>query len=80
MGEQAFKLIRTIVLPTRDGDQNSIFIVGDAHQRIYAHKASMSSCGIEIRGRNRKLKLNYRTTENIRRWAIAILERVSVDK
>lgn len=79
MGEQAFKLIRAIVPPGRDGDQNSIFIVGDAHQRIYARKASMSSCGIEIRGRSRKLKLNYRTTDDIRRWAVAILEGVAVD-
>jgi superfamily I DNA/RNA helicase len=70
-------LIRAIVPPRSSGDQNSIFIVRDAHQRIYARKASMSACGISIRGRSRKL--NYRTTDGIRRWAVAILEGVAVD-
>ena len=50
MGEQAFRLIRAIVPENSDGDPNTIFIVGDAHQRIYARRASMSSCGINIRG------------------------------
>lgn len=79
MGEQAFRLIRAIVPETPKGDQNSLFIVGDAHQRIYARRASMSSCGIEVRGRSRRLRLNYRTTQEIRAWAVSILEGVSVD-
>jgi superfamily I DNA/RNA helicase len=79
MGEQAFRLIRAIVKPTGGGDQNSVFIVGDAHQRIYARKASMSACGMEVKGRSRKLKLNYRTTDDIRRWAVAVLDGVAVD-
>ena len=49
--------------------------VGDGHQRIYAkNKATMSSCGIDIRGRAKKLYLNYRTTEEIRREAVSLLE------
>lgn len=79
MGEQAFRLIRAIVPETPDGDQNSIFVVGDAHQRIYGRRASMSSCGIQVRGRSRRLRLNYRTTQEIRAWAVSILEGVSVD-
>ena len=79
MGEQAFRLIRAIVPESPSGDQNSIFIVGDAHQRIYGRRASMSSCGIEVRGRSRRLRLNYRTTQEIRAWAVSILEGVSVD-
>lgn len=39
----------------------------------------MSACGIDIRGRSRKLYLNYRTTEEIRRQAIAALEGCEVD-
>ena len=81
MGEQAFRLIRAIV-PERSGgggDRNSLFIVGDAHQRIYARRASMSACGINIRGRSRRLRLNYRTTQEIRNWAVSVLEGVSVD-
>ena len=79
MGEQAFRLIRAIVPEGPDGDKNSIFIVGDAHQRIYARRASMSACGINIRGRSRKLRLNYRTSDEIRTWAVSILEGIPVD-
>lgn len=79
MGEQAFRLIRAMVRPSASGDQNSVFIVGDAHQRIYARKASMSACGLDVRGRSRKLRLNYRTTDDIRRWAVAVLDGVAVD-
>lgn len=79
MGEQAFRLVRAIIPLTGSGDKNSLFIVGDAHQRIYARKASMSSCGINIRGRTRKLRLNYRTTDDIRRWAVSVLEGIAID-
>jgi len=79
MGEQAFRLVRAIVPESAGSDANSIFIVGDAHQRIYARRASMKACGINIRGRSRRLKLNYRTTQEIRSWAVAILEGITVD-
>jgi hypothetical protein len=79
MGEQAFRLIRAIVPEGTSGDQNTIFIVGDAHQRIYGRRASMASCGINIRGRSRRLRLNYRTSDEIRTWAVSILEGMSVD-
>lgn len=79
MGEQAFKLIRALVPQSLNNDKNSIFIVGDAHQRIYNRRASMSACGINIIGRSRKLKLNYRTTHEIRAWAVAVLQGVTVD-
>jgi superfamily I DNA/RNA helicase len=58
---------------------DSLFIVGDAHQRIYGRKASMTKCGIDVRGRSRKLKVCYRTSDEIRRWAVAVMEGVSVD-
>lgn len=79
MGEQAFRLIRAIVPGTPSGDRNSLFIVGDAHQRIYGRRASMSACGINVRGRSKRLRLNYRTTQEIRAWAVSVLEGVSVD-
>jgi superfamily I DNA/RNA helicase len=79
MGEQAFRLIRAIVPETTSGNLNAIFIVGDSHQRIYARKAIMASCGINIRGRSYRLKLNYRTTHEIRAWAVSILEGVTLD-
>jgi superfamily I DNA/RNA helicase len=35
--------------------------------------------GIDIRGRSRRLRVNYRTTDEIRRWAVAQLEGCEVD-
>lgn len=75
-GPQALKLLRAMVQPGK----NDLCFVGDGHQRIYnQHRASMSACGIDIRGRGRKLYLNYRTTEEIRRAAVALLEGCEVD-
>ena len=39
----------------------------------------MSACGINLRGRSKRLRLNYRTTQEIRAWAVSVLEGVSVD-
>lgn len=58
---------------------DSLLIVGDAHQRIYPRKTVLSRCGIKVQGRSGKLLLNYRTTEMIRRRAVAMLTGVSVD-
>jgi hypothetical protein len=75
-GPQALKLLRAMAQPGK----NDLFFVGDGHQRIYnRHRAAMSACGIDIRGRGRKLYLNYRTTEEIRRAAVALLEGCDVD-
>ncbi len=75
-GPQALKLLRAMV-PV---GPNDLFFVGDGHQRIYSrNRAIMSKCGIDIRGRSRKLYLNYRTTEEIRRQAVALLEGCEVD-
>lgn len=76
MGEQAIKMLRAMV-PERDND---LFLVGDAHQRIYPRKASMSACGVNIRGRRSNiLRINYRTTEEIRRWAVQVMAGQKVD-
>lgn len=76
LGPQALKLLRAMIAK---GD-NDLFFVGDGHQRIYSrNKAAMSRCGIDIRGRARKLYLNYRTTDEIRRQAVALLEGIEVD-
>lgn len=75
-GPQALKLLRAMIAP----GPNDLFFVGDGHQRIYSrHRAAMSKCGIDIRGRARKLYLNYRTTDEIRRQAVALLEGCEVD-
>jgi superfamily I DNA/RNA helicase/mRNA-degrading endonuclease RelE of RelBE toxin-antitoxin system len=58
---------------------NSLFLVGDGHQRIYGQPARLSTYGIEIRGRSRRLKLNYRTTQEIRDRAVSVLENCEID-
>ena len=75
MGSEALTLIRRLVPRA----MNDLFVVGDGHQRIYRRRAAMSQCGIRIVGRSRKLKINYRTTEQIRRFATAILEETPID-
>ncbi|MBY5946834.1 UvrD-helicase domain-containing protein [Photobacterium rosenbergii] len=76
MGSQAFTLLRTIV----PEQANDMFIVGDGHQRIYRNKVVLGRCGINVRGRrSQKLKINYRTTEETRRFATSVLENVVVD-
>lgn len=72
----AYRLIRAIA---GEPHPNDIFIVGDAHQRIYKNHAKLSRCGINIRGRGSILKLNYRTTEEIRRYAFALLKDIAFD-
>ncbi len=76
MGAQAYRLIRAIVPPGPD----DLFVVGDGHQRIYGrNRVVLGRCGIEIRGRARKLRLNYRTTRQTWSWATGLLAGCSID-
>ena len=72
----SFTLLRALV---GDPHANDLFIVGDPHQRIYGKPVVLSRCGIEIRGRSRKLRINYRTTEETRAWATAVLHGLDFD-
>lgn len=74
---EALKLVRAIAGPERPDD---LFLVGDAHQRIYRRPTSLSSCGIQVRGRrSQTLRLNYRTTGPICRWSLGVLDGIEVD-
>jgi hypothetical protein len=72
----SFSLLRALVGKPR---ANDLFIVGDPHQRIYGKPVVLSRCGIDIRGRARKLRINYRTTEETRAWATAVLHGLDFD-
>jgi hypothetical protein len=72
----SFSLLRALVGEAR---ANDLFIVGDPHQRIYGKPVVLSRCGIDIRGRSRKLRINYRTTEETRAWATSVLHGVDFD-
>lgn len=76
LSANGFRLLRAIAGEEHDND---LFIVGDAHQRIYKNKAALTKCGINIRGRSSVLRINYRTTEEIRKAAFALLNGLSFD-
>jgi len=57
---------------------DDIFIVGDAHQRIYDNHVSLARVGINVRGRSKRLTVNYRTTQEILALAVPALGKASV--
>jgi hypothetical protein len=75
---QAFRLLRAMI-PADQFPRNDLFLVGDGHQNIYGHHIVLGQLGIDIRGRGRKLKLNYRTPEETRRWAVSILQQLDIN-
>ena len=75
-GPSAYRLLRAIAGTEHTND---LFIVGDAHQRIYKNKVTLSRCGINVKGRSGKLRMNYRTTEEIRHSAMNVLTGLSFD-
>lgn len=76
LSPSAYRLLRSLA---GEEHENDIFIVGDSHQRIYRNKAVLSKCGINVRGRSSYLRINYRTTEEIRKFAFGLLNGVSFD-
>ena len=61
--------------------KNDLFLVGDPIQRIYTgRKMNFGAAGINVRGvRSRKLKINYRTTEPIKRAAVGVIKGYDFD-
>ena len=57
---------------------DDMFIVGDAHQRIYDNHVSLARVGINVRGRSQRLTVNYRTTQEILALAVPALGKASV--
>ncbi len=51
----------------------NLLLCGDAGQRIYPGGFSLKRLGIDVRGRSRILRINYRTTEQIRRFADSLI-------
>lgn len=61
----AYRLLRSMV----DRHPNDLFIAGDNHQQIYGNRVSLKQCGISVAGRSFRLKVNYRTTAQIKNVA-----------
>jgi hypothetical protein len=53
--------------------ENSLFFSGDLGQRIFQQPFSWKALGVDIRGRAATLKVNYRTSHQIRRAADRLL-------
>ncbi|WP_338898618.1 UvrD-helicase domain-containing protein [Streptomyces sp. TG1A-60] len=60
-------------------EPNDLFLVGDTHQRIYDNQVTLGSLGVHIRGRSSKLTLSYRTTREILKSAIHLLDGTEYD-
>jgi superfamily I DNA/RNA helicase len=53
---------------------NALFFAGDLGQRIFQQPFSWTSLGVDVRGRARTLRVNYRTSHQIRAQADRLLE------
>jgi mRNA-degrading endonuclease RelE of RelBE toxin-antitoxin system len=58
---------------------NSLFFAGDLGQRIFQTPFSWLSLGVDIRGRSQTLRINYRTSHQIRSQADLLLAPQVVD-
>jgi superfamily I DNA/RNA helicase len=56
------------------GGENALFFAGDPGQRIFQQPFSWKSLGIDVRGRSKTLRVNYRTSHQIRSYADRLLD------
>ena len=54
--------------------RNALFFAGDLGQRIFQLPFSWKALGVDLRGRSRTLRVNYRTSHQIRMQADRLLE------
>jgi superfamily I DNA/RNA helicase len=74
-GPAELRFVRALVSPGK----NDILLCGDSGQRIYKSRTSLLSCGLDVRGRSTQLKINYRTTQQIRRFADSLFAQSEAD-
>lgn len=78
-GLEGLRLIAALSRIEEDAS-NPLCVFGDGHQRINRQaKIPLSRAGINVVGRSRRLKINYRTSEQIRRWAHSLLSGMEID-
>ena len=58
---------------------NALFFAGDLGQRIFQQPFSWKALGVDVRGRSRTLRVNYRTSHQIRTHADRLLGPVVTD-
>ncbi|MGY0002491.1 UvrD-helicase domain-containing protein [Micromonospora sp. I033] len=64
-----WRVLRAAVAPGAD----DLFITGDPHQRIYDSRVSLGALGVSVAGRSSRLRINYRSTEEILSWSTGVL-------
>lgn len=70
------RLLRVLVVE----NPNDLFLVGDPLQNIYHKRINFSQSDINIKGKkSRRLRVNYRTTEEIRKTAISVIKNESFE-
>lgn len=66
-----YKLIRALVGSEKGND---IYICSDVKQQIYNRKPVLAKCGINVRGRSKKLKITYRLSMAGKEWAEMLIK------
>ncbi len=61
------------------GKADGLFFAGDLGQRIFQQPFSWKSLGIDVRGQSHSLRINYRTSHQIRTQADRLLPGVVSD-
>lgn len=69
LGVPELRMLAAIAEDTPD----ALFFAGDLGQRIFQEPFSWKTLGIDIRGRSQTLKVNYRTSHQIRQMADKLL-------
>jgi superfamily I DNA/RNA helicase len=70
-----WRVLRAAVSPGPD----DLFITGDPHQLIYDSRVSLGALGISVAGRSSRLRINYRSTEEILSWSTGVMVGSRVD-
>ncbi|MBN9070514.1 MAG: UvrD-helicase domain-containing protein [Rhizobiales bacterium] len=70
--------LRMLAAITPNGP-DALFFAGDLGQRIFQEAFSWKALGVDIRGRSRTLKVNYRTSHQIRQAADRLLPKTVQD-
>jgi hypothetical protein len=69
LGPRELRLVASLAAP----GPRSLFFAGDIGQRIYRWPFSWLAAGVDVRGRAQRLRVNYRTSAEIRRFSDAVL-------
>jgi mRNA-degrading endonuclease RelE of RelBE toxin-antitoxin system len=75
LGVAELRMLTAITVSQPD----ALFFAGDLGQRIFNEAFSWKAVGIDIRGRSRTLKVNYRTSHQIRRAADRLMPTTQQD-